>query len=672
MASWEEFSRIVAEAKAAKKLDPVGKEDEDVNNDDKVDSTDSYLKARRATVGDAIAADKKKKSEKDSDEMCEAKVDEKLPEHERATARDKRSGYNLPGSGTRRVRRAEHEERRGKPKRWWDDDGDGIGYEKGEVKKESVEQIDEIAPLVAAGLAAGGAALAGAAINRAKKAADSGVTAANKGQNIKNPGTGIAGAAYGMQKRNNALNAAMQQLRQSYQPEGEYIEEMPYQVYGSHDGKTEKKIGKPVKSRKYAHDRADELSDTHKETGGKFRVQKEENDLDEGMTMKDFKQQRSRQKQKDKRETEKTSPLRRAGIHDDKASPERAARHRANVDPDFEGNDERNYPGGKLKDPKKIRKAHATGEITNEEHISEMSVSRAQQRFMGMVRAEQEGKMKGASPAVKAAAKSMTTQQAHDFAATKHAGLPERKETKEELSLVDRILAEASEAQIMAAKARREELAKKQKARLKKAKLSVAANKALKDEQTSDDGGGKEKENKPKLSAAERAAERVASGRIEVANIQRETEREKESARTERQRRSFERSDAKEAKAKRQAAEEEKKRKKKQHRSELKQDVKNAWRGDLKVASSEKDTDVADAMLSNIGKFGAGVVKTGVALGKYGVKRTLAKRQGRKENQKEEFSNWREEFIFEVDDQTVQNEKEKVIDVSKKKKSIQT
>ena len=56
----------------------------------------------------------------------------------------------------------------------------------------------------------------------------------------------------------------------------------------------------------------------------------------EGMTMKDFKKQRSRQKQKDKREAEKTSPLRRAGIHADKASPERAARHRANVDPDFE------------------------------------------------------------------------------------------------------------------------------------------------------------------------------------------------------------------------------------------------------------------------------------------------------------------------------------------------
>jgi dolichyl-phosphate-mannose--protein O-mannosyl transferase len=48
---------------------------------------------------------------------------------------------------------------------------------------------------------------------------------------------------------------------------------MPYQVMGSPDGKKEKKIGKPVKSRKYAAARAAELEDTHKKTGGKYRSQ---------------------------------------------------------------------------------------------------------------------------------------------------------------------------------------------------------------------------------------------------------------------------------------------------------------------------------------------------------------------------------------------------------------
>ena len=55
--------------------------------------------------------------------------------------------------------------------------------------------------------------------------------------------------------------------------EVEQLEEMPYQVMGSPDGKKEKKIGKPVKSRKYADARASELADTHKKTGGKYRSQ---------------------------------------------------------------------------------------------------------------------------------------------------------------------------------------------------------------------------------------------------------------------------------------------------------------------------------------------------------------------------------------------------------------
>jgi hypothetical protein len=46
---------------------------------------------------------------------------------------------------------------------------------------------------------------------------------------------------------------------------------------------------------------------------------------------------------------------------------------------------------------------------------------------------------------------------------TSHAGLPEKKEVKEELSLVDRILAEASECTTYGLEARKEELAKTSK-----------------------------------------------------------------------------------------------------------------------------------------------------------------------------------------------------------------
>lgn len=44
----------VEEAMMDEKLDPVGKEDDDVNNDGKVDSTDDYLMNRREKISSAI------------------------------------------------------------------------------------------------------------------------------------------------------------------------------------------------------------------------------------------------------------------------------------------------------------------------------------------------------------------------------------------------------------------------------------------------------------------------------------------------------------------------------------------------------------------------------------------------------------------------------------------
>ena len=93
----------------------------------------------------------------------------------------------------------------------------------------------------------------------------------------------------------------------------------------------------------------------------------------EGITLKDYKKKRSAVKQKEKRAADKIAPNRRKDIHTDRLSPERAARHRANVDPDFEGNDERNYPGGKL-NPKKVRKAKALGEL-GENYLDEKTLT---------------------------------------------------------------------------------------------------------------------------------------------------------------------------------------------------------------------------------------------------------------------------------------------------------
>ena len=56
------------------------------------------------------------------------------------------------------------------------------------------------------------------------------------------------------------------------------------------------------------------------------------------------------------------------------------------------------------------------------------AVSKAQQRFMGMVHATQKGDMESPSPEVSKAADSMSDKDAKDFASTSHSGLPDKKE----------------------------------------------------------------------------------------------------------------------------------------------------------------------------------------------------------------------------------------------------
>ena len=50
----EELKTLIKQALKEAKLDPVGKEDDDINNDGKVDKTDKYLKKRRDTISKNI------------------------------------------------------------------------------------------------------------------------------------------------------------------------------------------------------------------------------------------------------------------------------------------------------------------------------------------------------------------------------------------------------------------------------------------------------------------------------------------------------------------------------------------------------------------------------------------------------------------------------------------
>lgn len=131
---------------------------------------------------------------------------------------------------------------------------------KAALKKEEVEQLDEIS----------------------KKTMGSYVKKASKDVEGRSYSQGSTDAEwYGprnlqkdkkIDKRQKGIGRAVDKMtRKEELEEVEQLDEAPYQVMGSPDGKKEKKIGKPVKSRKYADSRAAELSDTHKTTGGQYR-----------------------------------------------------------------------------------------------------------------------------------------------------------------------------------------------------------------------------------------------------------------------------------------------------------------------------------------------------------------------------------------------------------------
>ena len=65
------------------------------------------------------------------------------------------------------------------------------------------------------------------------------------------------------------------------------------------------------------------------------------------------------------------------------------------------------------------------------------AVSKAQQRFMGMVYATKKGDMTNPSTEVAKAAASMKKSDAKDFASTKHKKLPEKKRVEEKIDYAD-------------------------------------------------------------------------------------------------------------------------------------------------------------------------------------------------------------------------------------------
>jgi len=73
---------MTAKAKAGKKLDPVGKEDGDVDNDGDKDSSDSYLMKRRKAIAKAMKKEEVEKEETEVVEHHQKDANGKVIEHE--------------------------------------------------------------------------------------------------------------------------------------------------------------------------------------------------------------------------------------------------------------------------------------------------------------------------------------------------------------------------------------------------------------------------------------------------------------------------------------------------------------------------------------------------------------------------------------------------------------
>ena len=130
-----EEARKVLTQEAAVKLDPVGQEDKDVDNDGDADKTDSYLKKRRGAISAAIAKSKNESTLSDEDvaklKAILGESDDLGPEKDtrgKVMMVHKTSGKEMPVvNDPETIKR--HEK---------------MGYEKKESVEEEVEQVDEM------------------------------------------------------------------------------------------------------------------------------------------------------------------------------------------------------------------------------------------------------------------------------------------------------------------------------------------------------------------------------------------------------------------------------------------------------------------------------------------------------------------------------------------------
>ena len=270
-------------------LDPVGKEDGDIDNDGDKDSSDKYLLKRRKAIGNAM-----KKKLKESRSLSEVMTDtdsETIVKEKKVNNKIKinpKLGEAVEEMGGSLIEHIEIDEMDFIIESVYDELLEE-GYAEDDVE-EAIENAMEATvtfgsdtkPMKKDGSQVGSRRKflkrkAGEFLQKSKKkvgmaVAQARVDAYNKKREVKQAAKDkVNQKKQGLKNFiKNKAQKVVDRMSEEVEVE-EYIDEAPYQVMGSPDGKKEKKIGKPVKSRKYADSRAAELADTHKTTGGQYR-----------------------------------------------------------------------------------------------------------------------------------------------------------------------------------------------------------------------------------------------------------------------------------------------------------------------------------------------------------------------------------------------------------------
>ena len=773
MASWEDFSRILAEAKESKKLDPVGQEDDDVNNDGKVDDTDSYLKKRRASVGAAISADRKKKS------MVKISVPEKKLGYKVADIGPDGKEHNVKTHGNykealdpvgqedddidndgkkntksdkyllnrRKVRSkviegASTKVDMGGPKVGCDDPDPRSMKTASNLVKTKLRLMG-LRPLVMSNEPEGNQLqekpgdgyLGPTPIPNPIRLAQDTVDATNRTSqkkvdtvnNLLNRNAASMPKTTYFNKGPSAASQKYLNLKNSYQPEGEIVEgKKKDSSYLETDMKKRRENNeKSIEDMKKTKGYSDMVKSARKAMGVDEEFVGEDKEYRREMA-KAAARERAEEKRSDN-EWRKTKPGEKKSLKLS-TTPITDRTAKSYVDKEL----------GQIKYMDKVTKKNknVVGLVTKEENEIEERKQTAMGEEKGMSSDKMSGILKGhkySKLQLLDMSKKSTKEGRHGEAAAFYKEF-DRDDKKEELSLVDVMIAqfsplnEAPENTIPGGKRRRglsktiqsrqvdkladegdyeraDKLQDVSSVKLKKNKPQPPASKSPEPEPEKKQESGSKKETAGKSTATERAARTTAASRIRAARITRETEKEK---------REYKEKIRQEKKSEQQAGSEDRRKSAEEKQQKLKEiekgkradsaeraaqkeyDGKQAKKERLRkqigaainvkgpdvVSSKESDAKAVRADVQSAGQLlGVGAKLVGVAVNKMTEKRREKQREKvgkearekslKDDSQNESFVNWREEFILEVDDQVVNPDQKKIIDVSKKKNNIE-